>query len=231
VVLTVYVDDILLTDSDSVRLLKTKQYLKCHFVTKDMGRPKYFLRIESCTSKARYTSFPAMYTLNLLEEAGLLGCKPATTPMKVNVNLWFDDSHALDDPERYRRLTEKLIYLTVIRSDITFTVGVQSRFMHQPRKTHWLAAIRVFAYIKSCPGKKLVYKKHEHVRIFLYSDSGYAGDRGDMKFTIGYCTFVGENLKTWRSKQQDVVSRLSAEAEYRVIAHTIWEIVWLKKIS
>jgi len=40
VILTVYVDDILLTGSDSTGLLKTKQYLKHHFVTKDMGRSK-----------------------------------------------------------------------------------------------------------------------------------------------------------------------------------------------
>jgi len=49
------------------------------------------------------------------------------------VDLWFDDSHTLDDPRRYRRLIEKLIYLTVSRPDITFVVGVLSRFMHQPR--------------------------------------------------------------------------------------------------
>jgi len=42
----VYVDDILLTGSNSAGLLETKKYLKHHFVTKDMGRPKYFLRIE-----------------------------------------------------------------------------------------------------------------------------------------------------------------------------------------
>jgi len=46
VVLAVYIDDILLTDIDSAGLLETKKYLKCHFVTKDIGRPKYFLRIE-----------------------------------------------------------------------------------------------------------------------------------------------------------------------------------------
>jgi len=46
IVLTVYVDDIVLTGSDSAGLLGTKKYIKRHFMTKDMGRPKYFLRIE-----------------------------------------------------------------------------------------------------------------------------------------------------------------------------------------
>jgi len=66
----------------------------------------------------------------------------------------------------------------VTRPDIIFVVGVLSRFMHQPRETHWLAAIRVLAYIKSCSGKGLVYRKHGHVRISGYSNSGYDSDRG-----------------------------------------------------
>ena len=37
-------------------------------------------------------------------------------------SLWFNDNHILDS-ERYRRLIEKLIYLTVTRLDITFVVG------------------------------------------------------------------------------------------------------------
>jgi len=75
-----------------------------------------------------------------------------------------------------------------------------------------------------------VYNKHEHVRIFGDSDSGYANDQVDKKSTTGYCTFVGGNLVTWRSKKQDVVSRSSAEAEYRVMAHTTCEMVWLKNL-
>ena len=46
VILAVYLDDILLISSDSARLLETKEYLEYHFVTKDMRRPKYFLRIK-----------------------------------------------------------------------------------------------------------------------------------------------------------------------------------------
>ena len=68
--------------------------------------------------------------------------------------------------------------------------------MHQPRETHWLAAMRVLTYIKSCPGKGLLYRKHRHVHISEYSDSKYVGDRGDRKSTTGYYIFVGENLVT-----------------------------------
>ena len=66
----------------------------------------------------------------------MLGCRPASTPMEANVDLWCDNSHLLDDPRQYRRLIGKLIYLTVIRPDITFIVGVLTRFMHQPREVH-----------------------------------------------------------------------------------------------
>jgi len=58
VILAVYVDNILLIGSDSPGLLETKRYLKRHFVTKDMGRPKYFLKIEFAHKKL-YISFPA----------------------------------------------------------------------------------------------------------------------------------------------------------------------------
>jgi len=130
-----------------------------------------------------------------------LGCKPANTPIEANVDLWLNDSHILDDLGRHKRLIRKLINLTVTRPDITFALGVLSKFMHQPRKTHWLAVIRVLTYIKSCPGKELVYRKHRHVRISGYSDSGYAGDRRDRKSSTGYYTFVEGNLVTWRNKK------------------------------
>jgi len=137
IILVVYVDNILLTSGDSAGLLETKKYLKRHFVTQDMRRPNYFLGIEVAHQKHSVLLSQRKYALNLLEEAGLLGCKPTNTPMEANVNLWFDDSHTLD-PGRYRRLIRKLINLTVTRSDITFVVGVLSRFMHQPRETNWL---------------------------------------------------------------------------------------------
>jgi len=67
VVLAVYVDDILLTGSDSVEIVENKMYLKRHFVTKDMGRPKYFLGIKVAHQKYNVLLSQRKYALDLLE--------------------------------------------------------------------------------------------------------------------------------------------------------------------
>ena len=71
-----------------------------------------------------------------------------------------------------------MIYLTVIRPNVTFTVKVLSKFMHQLRETHWTTALMILAYVKSSPRKGLLYKKHGYIHIFDYPSSGYAGDKG-----------------------------------------------------
>ena len=51
--LTVYVDDILLTCSDAASTREIKEYLRTHFVTKGMGKPRYFLGIEFAYAKEK----------------------------------------------------------------------------------------------------------------------------------------------------------------------------------
>jgi hypothetical protein len=41
---------------------------------------------------------------------------------------------------------------------------------------------------------------------------------------------VKGNLVSWKSKKQSVVARLSAEAEYRVMASATCELIWLKHL-
>ena len=64
-----------------------------------------------------------------------------------------DKSDFLKDQGRYRRLVGRLIYLTVSRPDKTYAVHVLSRFMHQPRKSHMEAALRVVRYLKNASGQ------------------------------------------------------------------------------
>ena len=56
-------------------------------------------------------------------------------------------------------------------------------------------------------------------------DKKITGRVKDDRSISGCCSFVGGNLVTWRSKKQNVVARSSAEAEFRVVAHGICEIM------
>ena len=46
ILLVVYVDDIVITESDSKVILSLKSFLYSHFHTKDLGMSKYFLGVE-----------------------------------------------------------------------------------------------------------------------------------------------------------------------------------------
>ena len=62
----------LLIESDYVALAEIKEYLKLHFVTNDMGKPRYFLGIEVAYQK-RGLLLTKKYVLNLLKETDLFG--------------------------------------------------------------------------------------------------------------------------------------------------------------
>ena len=73
----------------------------------------------------------------------MLDCKPVDTPMNPNVKLVPGQGESLGDPERYRRLVDKLNYLTITRPDISFPVSVVSQFLQSPCDSHWDAVIRI----------------------------------------------------------------------------------------
>jgi hypothetical protein len=61
-----------------------------------------------------------------------------------------------------------------------------------------------------------------------YSDADHDNDLTDRKSVIGKCIILGDSLISWKSKKQSIVSQSSIEAEYRAMASTTKEIVWLR---
>ncbi|RVW76736.1 Retrovirus-related Pol polyprotein from transposon RE2 [Vitis vinifera] len=141
------------------------------------------------------------YALDILEETGMLDCKPVDTPMDPNVKLVPGQGEPLGDPGRYRRT-----------------------------RSHWDAVIRILRYIKSTPGQGVLYENRGHTQVVGYTDADWAGSPTDRRSTSGYCVFIGGNLISWKSKKQDVVARSSAEAEYRAMALATCELIWLRHL-
>ncbi|KAM1539357.1 hypothetical protein ACFX10_004158 [Malus domestica] len=225
--LLIYVDDILITGNDEKAISSLKQFLHTRFRIKDLGDLKFFLGIEVSRSKKGICISQRKYALDILKDAGLQGTRPVNFPMEQNLKL-SDSGEILNDPSRYRRLVGRLIYLTITRPDITYTVHVLSRFMHEPRKPHLDAALRLLRYIKTTPGQGLYFSAENNLKLRAYSDSDWGGCRLTRRSTTGYCIFMGNSLISWRSKRQKTVSLSSAEAEYRAMAGTSCELTWLR---
>ena len=83
----VYVDDIVITGNDQDGIQRLKQHLFSHFQTEDLGKHKYFMGIEIPQSKFGLVMTQKKYALEILEEMGMLDCKPIDTPMDLNVKL------------------------------------------------------------------------------------------------------------------------------------------------
>ena len=119
-------DNIVITGSDHDAIQKLKQHLFSHFQTKDLGKLKYFMGIEIAQSKSDVVMSQRKYVLDILEETGMLDCKPVDTSMDPNAKLVPRQGEPLRDPGRYWRLVGRLNYLTITRPDISFPMSVVS---------------------------------------------------------------------------------------------------------
>lgn len=166
VAVLIYVDDLLVTGSSLDLINATKAFLQTQFKIKDLGVVKYFLGLEIARSPSGIYLHQKKYTLDILNDTGLLAAKPSAVPMEQNHTLLKNTSALLSvsDIKSYRRLVGRLIYLTITRPDLSYPVHVLSQFLHQPRVDHLEAAYKVCRYLKLTPGQGLLFPANNQLQ-------------------------------------------------------------------
>lgn len=101
----------------------------------------------------------------------MLKCNPTATPMNINEKMKRKDGKEQQMQKKFRSLVGGLIYLTHIRHDIAFGVGIISQFMQEPSKTLGVAK-RVLRYIFGTPEYGIWYSKDSKFRLHMYTHSG-----------------------------------------------------------
>jgi hypothetical protein len=173
-VLIVYVDDIVIIEVDFAEISILKKYLAQKFGVKDLGQLKYIFGIEiSRGSKGLFLS-QRKHVLDLLRDTCMLGCRPAATPIEQNHQLNKDvGTHV--DREVYQKLVGRLLSLSHTHPNIAFSVSVVSQFMHDPKSSHMDAIYHILRYLKSCPGKGLLYTCQGNLEVECYTKADWVG--------------------------------------------------------
>uniref|UniRef100_A0A2N9IH78 Integrase catalytic domain-containing protein n=1 Tax=Fagus sylvatica TaxID=28930 RepID=A0A2N9IH78_FAGSY len=228
VILLVYVDDIIITGTDSALISQLKQYLQDSFHMKDLGSLTYFLGLEITTGAHGIFLSQHKYAQDLVAAAGLQDSTPLDTPMELNLKLRKEEGDLLSDPVSYRTLVGSLVYLTITRPDISYAVQQVSQFMASPRHLHMAAVRRIIRYVHGTALRGLSYPAGTSLDLAAYSDADYAGCSDTRRSTTGWCMFLGPALISWKSKKQDRVSKSSTESEYRAMSQACAEILWLR---
>ncbi|RVX06285.1 Retrovirus-related Pol polyprotein from transposon RE2 [Vitis vinifera] len=107
---------------------------QCIYLTKDLGKLKYFLGIEIAQSSFGVVLSQRKYALDILEEIGMLDCKPVDTPMDPNVKLIPGQGEPLGDPWRYHHWDAVIRILRYIKSTLGQGVLYENRGHTQSKK-------------------------------------------------------------------------------------------------
>ena len=150
--------------------------------------------------------------------------------MELGTKLSKFEGGASVEANLYQSLVGSLRYLTCTRPDIPYSVGVLSRFMEDPKQSHWKAIKRILRYIQGTKSLGLIYTRTEDYKLLAYSDSDWCGDIDDRKSTSGYMFFMGEITFTWYSKKQPIVSLSTCEAEYVASSYCVCNAIWLRRL-
>jgi len=138
IAILVYVDDIVIASPNKITINSAKIMLQHYFKLKDLGDIKFFLGLELSRSQVGIFMCHRHYTMSILEDTGMLACKPSAVPMEADLKLNAKSGSQLPDPRIYRRLIGRLLYLTISRHDICYTVHKLSQFVSDPRSGHWM---------------------------------------------------------------------------------------------
>ncbi|PKI62300.1 hypothetical protein CRG98_017301 [Punica granatum] len=166
----VYVDDLIIVGNNASHCESFKGYLDRCFRIKDLGSLKYFLGIEVTRMGSGLFLSKRKYVLDILAECGMLASRPSPFPMEQRHHLSMSSSDLLSDPGKYRRLIGRLIYLTITRPELSYSLHTLAQFMQEPRQDHWDAAMRVLRYLKQSPGQG-IYLRPTSLELEAFCDS------------------------------------------------------------
>jgi hypothetical protein len=96
----------------------------------------YFLGLQIKQMKKGIFVSQDKYIQDMLKKFGMEDAKGISTPIGTNGSLDSDTNGNMVDQTMYRSMIRSLLYVTVSRPDVMFSVCMCARFQASPRESH-----------------------------------------------------------------------------------------------
>jgi hypothetical protein len=146
-VLQIYVDDIIFGSTNQDFCEEFGKMMANEFEMSMIGELSYFLGLQIMHLKNGTFVSQSKYIKDMFKKFGMNESKAISTPMGINDNLDIDASGNMVDQKLYRSMIRSLLYVTVSRPDVMFSVCMCARFQAPPRESHLKATKRILRYL------------------------------------------------------------------------------------
>ncbi|KAG7564133.1 Zinc finger CCHC-type [Arabidopsis suecica] len=229
-VVAVYVDDLLVTGSSLDQISEFKKGMASKFEMSDLGLLTYYLGIEVIQHEKGIIMKQGRYAEKILEEAKMRECNPVHIPMDSGLKLSKAEKEKSIDEKEFRRNIGCLRYLLHTRPDLSYCVGVLSRYMQDPKESHGAALKQILRYLRGTLSYGLSFSRGAKQGLIGYSDNSHNVDEDDGKSTTGHIFYLGDCPITWCTKKQDTVALSSCEAEFMAATEAAKQAIWLQDL-
>jgi len=198
VILSLYVDDILLIENWPDMISKTKIFLASKFEMKDMGIANYVLGL--WISRDRYSKLLYLdqekYWEKIFKKFKMDNCKPLSTSISkcqhLSKTMCPQNETDIKEMESipYAQAVGSLMYaIRSIRHDICHAVGLVSRYQSNLGKAHWQAIKRIFRYLQGTKNIKLCFGISD-LKISRYTDADLQEMQMTKNLQVVMCSYL-----------------------------------------
>ena len=213
VMMTLYVDDLLIAGSNDKVIKSAKDMLRSRFDMKDMGPADVILGVKISRTSEGLALSQQHYVDKILERFMKDDTETARTPVDMTLHLSKNKGVGVSQLE-YSRIIGSLMYLmSCTRPDIAYSISKLSRFTSNPGADHWKAITRVLRYLRGTRDYGLHYGRYPAV-LEGYTDANWISNKKALKSTSGYVFTLAGAAVSWKSSKQTVITHSTMEAEF-----------------
>nr|GEV23731.1 ribonuclease H-like domain, reverse transcriptase, RNA-dependent DNA polymerase [Tanacetum cinerariifolium] len=156
------------------------------------------------------------YANKILKEAGTIDCNETLIRIDPRTRLTKNTEGTLVNSTEYRSLIGCLRYLLHTRPDLSYSIGLLSRFIQEPKEQHMKAIKQVLRYVKGTNDYEITYKHNAGNKIQGFSDNSYGVNTQEEKGTTGIIFYYATAAATQALWLKRLLSKLTHSEEEKI---------------